>query len=46
MIAWVLSIIVVFVTQGNDIANAVVLFISIWLMYLGWSWNKKQKGHL
>ena len=44
VILWVLSILVVFITQGNDFANAVVLVLSIWLMYLGWSWNKKQKG--
>jgi threonine/homoserine/homoserine lactone efflux protein len=44
VIVWVLSIVAVFVTQSNDIANAVVLLVSFWLMYLGWSWNRKQRG--
>ena len=44
VIVWVFSIVAAFATQGNDIANAVVLLVSFWLMYLGWSWNRKQRG--
>jgi hypothetical protein len=43
--AWVLSILAVFATQGNDIANAVVLILSFWLMFLGW-WLNKERGRL
>lgn len=37
---WILSIIAVFVTQSNDVANGAVLVLSVWLMYLGWTLNK------
>jgi hypothetical protein len=42
---WVLSILVVFATQGNDTADAIVLIISFWLMFLGWRLNR-ERGRL
>ncbi|MFL7894407.1 MAG: hypothetical protein ACK2UM_05720 [Anaerolineales bacterium] len=45
VIAWILSILAAFATQGNDIANLVVLVISFWLMFLGW-WLNRQRGRL
>jgi len=39
VVLWVLSIIVVFITQGNDITNFVVFILSAWLIYLGWTLN-------
>jgi len=46
VVLWILSIIVVFVTQGNDVANGAVLVLSVWLMYLGWTLNKKGRSKM
>jgi len=46
VIFWVLSLVAVVATQGNEIANAVVLILSFWMMYIYWSWNIKQSGRL
>lgn len=43
VILWILSIIVVFITKGNDVANFVTLLLSGWLIFLGWTLNKQQR---
>jgi threonine/homoserine/homoserine lactone efflux protein len=45
VIAWIVAIIATFATQGNSIANIVVLLISMWLIFLGWRLNR-QRGRL
>jgi len=43
IVMWLGAVLVLFATQGNEIANAAVLILSFWLMYWWWMYNRKQK---
>jgi len=45
LVAWILAVGALFLMQGNEIANAVVLITSFWLMFVWWRFNM-QRGRL
>jgi hypothetical protein len=46
VVLWLLAIIGVFISQENEVINAIALLSSFWLVYLWWTLNKSRKGKI
>jgi threonine/homoserine/homoserine lactone efflux protein len=46
VILWLLAIIAVFISEENEVINAIALLSSFWLVYLWWILNKSRKGKI